>query len=399
MPNEPLRIRELRVTPLAIPMRFAFEHAAATRQVADPVVVQLIAAAPYAEHSGFGETLARLYVTGESITTVLRDIETLAAALERFAPTSFTEAIAWLDELPFVIEGRVITAARTALELALIDLAGHAFGRQATDLAGWLDLPGFGAPGALREVRVSGFALGKSARSAKRLMTLQRCAGLRDFKLKVATEGWEQRLRWTAEALGAPLRRGACTLRVDANGAWGLSEAHEALELLERHHVSILEQPLSEANDPDLDWLAEQSSVAISVDESLILEQDAERLIASGGVQVYNIRLAKHGGLIPSLRIARQVIAAGRDVQLGCLVGESSILSAAEHAFLSICPRVRCIETTYQRWLLKQDVARRGPDIGLGGRLRPRKGFGLGVDVSAERVNALAAEPTRVTRF
>ena len=68
--NGPLRIREVRVHRLKIPLRVSFEHAAAVRDTSDPVIVTLVAAAPYAHRVGYGETLARAYVTGETAESV-----------------------------------------------------------------------------------------------------------------------------------------------------------------------------------------------------------------------------------------------------------------------------------------------------------------------------------------
>ena len=44
--NAPLHVRSLRIHRLAIPMRVRFEHAAATRDTADPVIVELVGGAP-----------------------------------------------------------------------------------------------------------------------------------------------------------------------------------------------------------------------------------------------------------------------------------------------------------------------------------------------------------------
>ena len=65
-------------------------------------------------------------------------------------------------------------------------------------------------------------------------------------------------------------------------------------------------------------------------------------------------RIAKNGGLLPALRIARRALEAGLDLQLGCLVGETSLLSAAGLAFLQACPRVRFVEGAFGRFLLRQ---------------------------------------------
>ena len=395
---EPLLIREVRICPLAIPMRLRFEHAAASREVADPVLVRVTAAAPYADLVGWGETLARPYVTGETATSVVSDlVEQLTPRLGDFRPRSFPEALEFLEALPSALEGRVIQAARAALELALLDLAGQAFRRRASDAAGWLGLPGFGAPGCLARTRFSGMVIGRSRRKLSWLLRAQRFWGLRDFKLKVAVPGWEDRLRWTWAVLRGPLERGQATLRVDANAGWTLDEAQDAVELLEHHGVTAIEQPLPDADDGDLPALAEQTGCDLIADESLLDLDDAQRLLA-GGVRVLNIRIAKNGGLLPALRLARAALATGADVQLGCLVGETSILSAAGVAFLEACPSVRFAEGAFGRWLLRADVARRPVQFGRGGRIAARPGFGLGLTVDEAAVERLAAGPATVLR-
>jgi muconate cycloisomerase len=161
--------------------------------------------------------------------------------------------------------------------------------------------------------------------------------------------------------------------------------------MLERHGVCALEQPLADSDDSDLPYLAEQTQCDLIADESLLTIGDAQRLIDGGGVRVLNIRIAKNGGLMPALRIARLALAAGRDVQLGCLVGETSILSAAGVAFLEACPKVRFVEGAFGMFLLRQDVTRRPMRFGYGGRVRPREESGLGVAVDVHLLERLSA--------
>lgn len=394
--NGPLRIRELRVYRLNIPMRVRFEHAAAQRDTADPVVVSCTAAAPFAHLVGYGETLARPYVTGETAESVVQDIfELFRPRLAAFRAGGFVEALELADSLPAQMGGRVLTAARAAVELAWLDLACKAYQRRPADVAGWLDLPAFGPPGCLAGARYSGVVIGRTRGRLQGFLRLQRLYGLRDFKLKVAVEGWEQRLAWAAAVLGPAIASGRATLRVDANGGWSLAEAVEAAPTLERHLVSALEQPLPDANDADLPYLAERTDCDLVADESLLTIDDAQRLIEGGGVRVLNIRIAKNGGLMPALRIARLALAAGVDVQLGCLVGETSILSAAGLAFLEACPKVRFVEGAFGRFLLRTDVTRRRVGFGYGGRIRPPTGSGFGVDVEPAALESLALERPR----
>jgi L-Ala-D/L-Glu epimerase len=374
-----LRIAELRIRLLAIPMRLTFEHAAASRNVADPVVLELVAQAPQTE-SGFGETLARPYVTGETTATVLQDIQTIfVPRLMELRAESFAEMVEFADGLPLEVDGRRICAARAAVELAVLDLAGVVFGRRAADAAGWLELRGFGPPGCAATARYSGIVVGRKALKQSLFLRAQRLYGLRDFKIKVAVDGWEERVRRAGVVLARAIRGGSATLRADANAGWSLPQAHAAVPLLRSAGVAALEQPLPPGLDEMLPEFAD-CGLDLIADESLVTLEDAERLIALG-VRVFNIRIAKCGGLLPSLRIAHAVLAAGRDVQLGCLVGETSLLTAAGRAFLEACPRARFVEGAFGRRLLAGDCTRRPLQFGWGGRLTPPRLPGLGVDV------------------
>ncbi len=394
-----LRIRDLRIWRLAIPMRLRFEHAAAARNVADPVLVRLGAEAPYADLCGFGETLARRYVTGESAESVCDDIvQFFAPALLDFRAESFAEALEAIETLPALADGRLVNAARAAVELALIDLSGRAFFRRAADVAGWLDLDR-AASGTPDPPPYSGIVAGRTRAKSAMLVRAQRWYGLRDFKLKVAVPGWEQRLEWAGAALARAIRSGRATLRVDANGGWSLRQASDAIALLKQHGVEALEQPLSRANDAGCAELLRAGGLRIIADESLLTLEDADRLIETESANVFNVRIAKNGGLLPALRIAARALAAGRDVQLGCLVGETSVLTAAGRAFLELCPQARYAEGAFGRFLLKADVTRRPLTFGYGGRLARRSGWGHGVDVDEALVQRLAATPVIDVQF
>jgi muconate cycloisomerase len=389
--NQPLRIREAELHQLAIPMRFAFEHAAATRRVADPVLLRLLGEAPHADGEGWGETLARPYVTGETPETVVTDIQQIfLPLLLEFRATSFPEALEFMDALPFEALGRSLNAARSAVELALLDLAGRAFRRRPSDSAGWIGLAGFGAPGSSASARYSGMAVGRGGFKAGLILRGQRLFGLRDFKLKVAMPGWERRLEQVGTLLRAAIERETATLRVDANAGWTADEASAAIPLLEAAGVCAIEQPLRPEDDERLTQLATRTRCDIIADESLVTLDDARRLIEIGGVQVFNIRLAKVGGFMPALRMAHMALTAGRDVQLGCLVGETSLLTAAGRAFLEACPHVRFVEGAFGGWLLTADVVSKPLRFGWGGKLPAMAGFGLGVSVAPEAVRRLS---------
>lgn len=389
----PLVIARIELHPLAIPMRLRFEHAAASREVADPVLVRLVAGPPYADVDGWGETLARPYVTGETVATVLADLQgALLPHLLEFRAESFAEACAQAAALPTRSgDGRLITAARCAAELALLDLAGRAFGRSVSEAPATVGhLPP--ARSALNDARGSGIVLGKSQKKLTRVLRLQRCYGLRDFKIKVATDGWQARLEWTHQLLRRDLAAGRVTLRADANAGWTPDEAIAALPVLAACGVSALEQPCPPADDAELPRVAAAAAgIDLIADESLRTADEAERLVGSCGVRVLNVRLAKCGGLFPSLEIARRAAAHAADVQLGCLVGQTSLMTAAEYAFLANVPAARFVETAYAPVLLRRDLVRKTIWLRPGGRMRPLTTPGLGRTVDLGRVAAFAA--------
>lgn len=394
-----LRIRQMTVYPLRIPMRLRFEHAAASRNAADPVVVQLQAEAPLTHVDGYGETLARRYVTGETADTVVDYlVNVFSPRLLDLRAGSFADALEFIAELPFWYDGRNLNAARAAIELALIDLAGRAFRRPATDIAAWRSGPIRASHTSPAAARYSGIVVGRKALKQSLMIRAQRAYGLRDFKIKVAVEGWEQRLRRASTTLGGALAAGAATLRADANGGWTPAEAAAALPVLEECGVSALEQPVSREEDAAFaDLAAASRRIDLIADESLVTSEDADRLLEDGAVRVFNVRIAKNGGLLPSLELAHRAREAGRDVQLGCLVGETSILTAAGVAFLSLVPDLRFVEGAFGGWLLRRDVVPRPLTFGRGGRPPRVSGDGFGIEVDPARLEALAdGSPTRV---
>ncbi|MCH7526870.1 MAG: hypothetical protein IID39_05490, partial [Planctomycetes bacterium] len=117
-------VKSITIYPLVIPMRRTVSHAASQRAVADPVVV----AVELNSHVvGYGETLARPYVTGETTDTVIDAIQTLFSQhLLNLHPPSFPEALEAVEALPCRdAMGTAVPAARAAVELALTRLAGQ----------------------------------------------------------------------------------------------------------------------------------------------------------------------------------------------------------------------------------------------------------------------------------
>mgnify|MGYP000330095377 CR=1 FL=1 len=72
------------------------------------------------------------------------------------------------------------------------------------------------------------------------------------------------------------------------------------------------------------------------------------------------------------------------------MVGETSILSAAQRVLISRIPTPRFVEGNYGRFLLSDDIASRTLQIGFGGRIKPPKGVGLGIEIEQKKLADLA---------
>ncbi len=348
---------QLELYRIDLPMR-AFEHATATRKVAESIVVRL---RTDRGRTGWGESLPRPYVTGETLESVRSDLEEILWPRLRGCGDP-ARAVA---DLPCRHEGRVVAAARCALELAAV---------------GALGIPWWQGPGAAEtepppprrdRPAVTGVLGSADPKKTARKLRLMRWYGLRSYKLKLGFGHSTDRANLAAVTgqLARGLAAGKYDLRVDVNGAWATGDVPHRVAELAACGVCAVEQPCA-ATAAELAELALQCELPLIADESLITHADAEALLAAEGKVWLNVRIAKNGGLAPALRLARLARRSGVPYVSGCMVGESGILSAAQRALLGVAPAPRMVEGNYGRFLLKDDLTAKSPRFGYGGRLK-----------------------------
>lgn len=381
------------VWPLQVPLRRPFKHAAAQRSLADPMVVEVELASGV---MGYGETLPRPYVTTETPATVQAAIlSTLLEALAEVRPQSLPEAFELAESLPWKDRDRqVCLAARAAVELALLDAYSRQFRRDLAELGGWFGAPGFGPPGSLRRARYAVVLGSENPARIVRQLRLARLCGIRDFKLKIGDADLEQdrrRLQAVCKVLGAALSRHAATLRVDANGAWSFEQAMEAMRMLQGLPIAAVEQPTARGQEEQWPQLHELSGLPIMADESLVTMQDAEYLVQARAVQAFNIRISKNGGLTAAVRLAEFARRHDLTVMIGCMVGETAILSAAHVKLLGLIDNATFAEGCFGRLLLREDVGKR-VQFGFAGRPPRIAPLGLGMTVDRAALARLCPE-------
>ena len=359
--------------------------------VADPVVV---AVELMDGTIGYGETLARSYVTGETAESVVASVEKVfAERLLDLHPARFFDGLERIEALPWHgVEGETVTAARAAVELALLDAYSRFFEVPLEQLAGWADLAGFEPPGSALRIRYSAVLASSTYAGTMKWLRMAWWYGLRDFKLKVGWPDDDDRLRAVFRYLRRPIAKGKASVRLDANGCWTKDEAVRQLGSWGELPIVSIEQPLDPEADADLATLKACVAPALMHDESLVTFEDAGRLIDQKVADGFNIRISKCGGLLPSLRLAQLARRHDVTIQLGCMVGETSILSAAGRRFLEMTPDVRFAEGWHGSFLLTRDVLRQGLRFGYGGRGHALGRYGWGIEVAPERLEALCLD-------
>jgi L-Ala-D/L-Glu epimerase len=372
-----VRIVELTACHVRIPLRRPIRHASHRRIDTDNVVVRCVLESGV---EGYGEGVPRDYVTGETVETALALLNTSELAAQLEPCRDFPQAVAAVERLRLALipgddRGCQGNAARCALELAILDAAGQEFGKPLAAVTQLLTPELYEPKDA---VRYSGAIMSARGLKARLAAWAMRVYGFRQVKVKVGIDGYDDpaRLRVIRRIVGAKT-----DLRVDANEAWSLENAAEHIRALEPYGITAVEQPLPHAASASLAELRRRVKTPIMLDESLCSRVDAERAVAGGLGDIFNLRLSKCGGFIASLRLARFAAQHGLACQLGCQVGETAILSAAGRHFACSVRGLRYLEGSYDRHLVRAALGTTDLTFRRGGRASALSGPGLGVTI------------------
>ncbi|MBT4865099.1 MAG: dipeptide epimerase [Planctomycetaceae bacterium] len=221
-----------------------------------------------------------------------------------------------------------------------------------------------------------------------------RLYGFHQCKVKVGMDGADD-----AASL-ARIRRilgESVDLRIDANEAWNCDNLEQKLQPLLPFGISSCEQPVPHGEVDGLAALRGQIGVPIMLDESLCSMGDARRAIERGTCDLFNVRLSKCGGFLNSLRLAAVAHQAGLGYQLGCMVGETGILSAAGRHFAASIGGIRYLEGSYDRHLVRERLTVEDLTFGRRGIAAALTGPGLGVEIDRNAVSRTTIREARWT--
>jgi muconate cycloisomerase len=374
--REPLTIRRVDAIPVALPLQKPMAMAGVTVSQALNILVRIEAADGAV---GWGEAASAPTMTGDTLGSLI------AAIRDHLAPLLVGED-AWMRQalcrkLKRALFGN--TGAHSAVEVALLDLAGQSSGLSVVDLIG----------GALRRAVAPMWLLG-NATPEQDIAEAQgrRAQGFDFFKLKIGTKTVETEIAATLalrEALGA-----ATPLCADANCGLTLTNACRYVEGARAAGLMFVEQPLPY---DDLGGLARMTRIApmpIGADEGIhsLADIEAHGRCGAGGV---SLKLIKLGGMSTAVAAAQTCERLGLAVNIAAKIAESSIASAAAIHLACAAPAVDW-GVSLTHFYLAEDVVKNPLKIG-NGLVPVPTGPGLGVEVDEAQVEqfriAVAAPP------
>lgn len=264
---------------------------------------------------------------------------------------------------------------KTAVEMALWDIAGKAAGKPVYELLG----------GKVREFvttkwSVSGVEPEKAAEIAKWAIA----QGFKAMKVKVGIdpESDVTRVRSVREAIGPNIKLG-----VDANGGWTPDVAVKTIERLREFGIYFVEQPIAPEEVAVMAEVRKKIGLPLVADESIYTLQDAKTLVQLGAADVFSIYVGKAGGIGPAKKIADFAAANG----VKCTVGSNLELGVGSAAMVHLAMAARGITAEefpcdiIGPFYYEDDIVREPLPI-QPGKAMPNSKPGLGIELDDEKV-------------
>ncbi|WP_328375465.1 enolase [Streptomyces sp. NBC_00440] len=316
-----MKITAIEAIPYAIPYAKSLRFASGEVHTAEHVLVRV-----HTDNglTGVADAPPRPFTYGETQQSVIAVIEKI------FAPN-----LVGLDVLAReAVHGHLRRTvgnpvAKSAIDMALWDLAGQALGLPVTTLLG-------GHGNSMRVSHMLGFD--EPAKMAAEAERMRDRYGIRVFKVKVGRRPVRldvEVCRALREVLGDEAE-----LYVDGNRGWTASESARALRALDPLGITLAEE-LCPADDVlGRRWLVRQSPVPFVADESAVTPAEVTRSLLDGAATAISIKTARTG-FTTSQRVLFQCEGMGAEVVMGnqidgqlgtaCTVAFGAAYAASSH--------------------------------------------------------------------
>jgi len=368
----PLIVRRVDAIPVALPLLKPMKMAGVTIAHAHNLLVRIEAADGTV---GWGEAASAPNMTGDTLGGLV------AAVRDHLAPPIVGQD-AWMrPALCGTLKSALLgnTGAHSAVEMALIDLAGQVACVPAIDLIG----------GARRRAVAPMWLLGNAtAEQDIAEARAKEAEGFHFFKLKIGMKPLAAEVAGTLavrNALGPEV-----PLCADANCGLTLMRARRYLEGTREAGLLFLEQPLGHDDLDGFAALARNAPVPIGADEGIhsIADVEAHARCGAGGL---SLKLIKLGGMAAAMEAALLCRRRGLSLNIAAKIAESSIASAATVHLACAVPSIDW-GVSLTHFYLAEDLVHRPLRMGADGVALPL-GPGLGIAVDEAVVARLRVAP------
>ena len=371
MPHSQIRISNVSVFPVRIPVRAVHSHGIGDIVASTNVILRLDTDAGI---TGWGEAAPWTVFTGSP--------EASHAALNIYLRPLLLGADPFRIETLLAAANRTVvhcTEAKAAMEMALFDIVGKALGVPVCELLG----------GRVRDEIPLSFSVANPDFAQDADMVRQLCTdGIRLFKVKTGFAEHADDLRRLTRLKG--ILPPDAEIRIDYNQGMQPWEALRRLRDIEQFRPTFIEQPVPAEQRAALAAITAALDTPVMADESVFTAEDALLVTSQHVADLIAIKAQKAGGMLRAREISAIAAAGG----LACYGGdmcETGIASTAGTHMIAATQNISLGCEFYQpNYYLAEDLLAQ-PFPVRNGKVQVPTGPGLGIEVDQDKLRRYAA--------
>jgi len=306
-----MKIVKIEAIPFKIPYKKPLKYGVAGYDIAAEHV--LIEIKTDEEINGIAEAIPRQTIYGESQASILYAVKKWFAPM-LIGEKAYNIEIIW-DKINKIVGN---TTVKGAIDVALHDILGKKAGLPLCKLIG----------GYKEKIEV-GYMIGiDTLENMFQEALYLRGKGIRNFKVKVGKNVKKdiELIKLLRENMGDEI-----TIYVDANQAYTIEEAIQAIKKMQEYNIKLIEEPVACWNIRGKKRIAQISQIPIMADESAITPQLVLNEIENGTAGAFSVKIPRTG-----IRNSRLIIHLAEQNGIPCLIGTQSETSIGARAAIHV---------------------------------------------------------------
>lgn len=306
-----MKIKEIKLGKIEIPLKKPFKTALRTVNVAEEVVVKIISEDG---EIGYGGAPSTAVITGDIEESIVGAVNSI------IKPKIIGREFDSLEELMDIINSSIVrnSSAKAAVDIALHDLFCKLY-----------KIPLYKLYGGYRnsvdtDITISLNDPDEMVRDS--VSAVQ--SGFDTLKIKLGSDINMDIIRVKAikEAVGRETK-----IRLDANQGWKPKEAVKIIRNLEDmdFNIELVEQPVKASDLEGLKFVTDNVETDILADEAVFGPLEAFKIVEMRAADLINIKLMKCGGLYNAAKICNIAETVGIECMMGCMMESKIGITAA----------------------------------------------------------------------